>query len=228
MKFDIKIKKEVRSSVKYIDISWPITSEITAYKNKKTVAVVPLKSFVSDKVRESAVSLNVHTGTHIDAPAHFLENGNSIGSVDLNAFVGQCRVIDLSDVECVIAVKDLQMKNIKKNERILLKTRNSLLKNTALFNPNFVYLSLQAAEYLVEKKITAVGIDYLGIERAQPRHETHTVLFKNSIGIIEGLRLKDVKEGQYFLCCLPLAFKDLEASPARAVLLELQKTTLAD
>ncbi len=221
MKFNIKIKKQSRVSVKYIDISWPITPEITAYKNKKTIAVVPLKSFSLDKVRESQVSLNVHTGTHVDAPAHFLENGSTIESIDLGLFVGQCRVIDLSNVESVVSVKDLQLKNIKKNERILLKTRNSLLKNSAMFNPNFVYLSMQAADYLAKKKITAVGIDYLGIERAQPKHETHKILFESNIGIIEGLRLQGVQEGKYFLCCLPLSFKDLEASPARAVLFEL-------
>jgi arylformamidase len=103
---------------------------------------------------------------------------------------------------------------------ILLKTANSSLGATALFNPSFVYLEASGAHYLQEKKIKAVGIDYLGIERAQPAHETHLQLMEHGITIIEGLRLQHVKQGRYLVCCLPLNAVGIEAAPARAVLIE--------
>ena len=205
--------------MKYIDISWPIFSEMTAYKNKKTVEIQNLKNFEKDAVRESLLSLNVHTGTHIDAPSHFISDGKAIDNVSLDMFFGPCRVLDFSHINYMITEKDLQGKNIQKGERILLKTKNSLFACNASFVFDFVYLSKQAAAYLVQKKIICVGIDYLGIERAQPKHETHISLLEKDIGVIEGLRLQSVVEGRYELLCLPLAVTHLEASPARALLL---------
>ncbi len=108
---------------------------------------------------------------------------------------------------------------IPDNSIVLFKTKNSLLECDALFNPVFIFLAPDAAQLLVEKQVKAVGIDYLGIERGQPDHATHVTLLAKNIPIIEGLRLKDIKAGSYFLCCLPLAIQGLEAAPARAVLL---------
>ena len=95
-----------------------------------------------------------------------------------------------------------------------------MLLPTAAFTYDFVYLEKSGAKYLAGKKVKTVGIDYVGIERDQPNHETHRFLLGNDIPIIEGLRLGKVKEGEYTLLCLPLAYKGMEAAPARAVLIK--------
>ncbi len=202
-----------------IDISWPVSTTMTAYKNKQTVEFISTKIFELDKTRESLITMSTHTGTHVDAPYHFINNGTTIDNLSLTHFIGPCTVIDLCSCNEKITAADLQKHSINQNDRILLKTNNSKQEPRTLFNPNFVYLTAEATHYLVSKKIMTVGIDYLGIERSQPNHETHYMLFENNIAIIEGLRLENVEAGIYFLCCLPLKLQNLDAAPARAILL---------
>ena len=202
------------------DISWPISPYMTAYKDKKTVTFNWTKEFEQDHVRESIITLSSHSGTHIDAPAHFLREGAPINHVSITTFSGPCTIFDMTHVHEAISHNDLASLPINKETIILFKTKNSSLEPTAPFNPQFVYLDASGAAYLAEKQIQAVGIDYLGIERNQPNHETHTTLMNNNIAIIEGLRLDHVTPGSYFLWCTPLAIVGLEAAPARAVLIQ--------
>lgn len=205
-----------------IDISWPITPDITEYKDRTTVQLQQIKQYNTDGVRETMLCLHNHTGTHIDAPSHFTEHGGTSETISLSALVGPCRVLDLTDVTDCITKQDLQKHNIKTGERILLKTKNSNLASTAPFDYNFVYVGKEAAQYLADQKIVSVGIDYLGIERNQPGHETHKLLLQNNIPIIEGLRLADVQPGTYQLYCLPLNIPGIDGVPARAILTLLQ------
>lgn len=202
------------------DISWPITPEMTAYKDKKTVSFEIVKNFEEDGVRESIITLSSHTGTHIDAPAHFLSDGQFVDNNLITNFSGSCTVFDLSHITESISRTDLENLVINEGDIILFKTKNSLLSPTEKFVPDFIYLNESGATYLAEKKIKTVGIDYLGIERNQPNHETHMVLMSNNITIIEGLRLDHVPPGQFFLWCVPLAIIGLEAAPARALLIQ--------
>jgi arylformamidase len=202
----------------YLDISWPITNDMTAYKDRHIVCITPTKEFAQDETRESLITLGSHTGTHIDAPAHFIDNGITIDQIAFTHLIGHCRVIDLSICHDKISAHDLEGHTIQANEIILLKTLNSMHAATAKFEPNFVYLATDAAEFLVHKKIRTVGIDYLGIERNQPKHETHRLLLSAGIAIIEGLRLGHVDAGSYKLICLPLLLSGLDAAPARALL----------
>lgn len=213
-----------------IDISWPITPEMTTYKDKKNIDTKPLATFEKNNAREHLLTASTHIGTHIDAPAHFIQNGSTIDQIDLSKLVGPCRVLDLTHVSEKITKEDLVACNIEKGttfgegttfdegSRILLKTKNSLLSPTAPFNYDFVYLDHSGAAYLAEQKVLCVGIDYLGIERDQPGHPTHITLMKKGIPIIEGLRLQDVDAGSYTLYCMPLSLPGLEAAPARAIL----------
>ncbi|MCX5922423.1 MAG: cyclase family protein, partial [Candidatus Dependentiae bacterium] len=171
---------------------------------------------------ETTTTIDAHSGTHVDAPSHFMRDGNTIDKVALDSLVGTCNVLDLTSVQDKITREVLMMHDamIKAGDIILLKTANSSLGATDLFNPAFVYLEASGAQYLQEKKIKAVGIDYLGVERAQPAHETHLAFMSTDIVIIEGLRLQHVQPGTYFFCCLPLHVIDIEAAPARAVLIE--------
>lgn len=207
----------------YIDISWPISEAMTAYKNRSVVRITPTKNFDTDRVRESLITIGSHTGTHIDAPAHFLADGATSEKIPLEATMGPCTVLDMT--HCVHAITHTDLcavaDKIQPYARILLKTRNSLRTASDPFDPEFVYIDKEAAGYLAQRGVQTVGIDYLGIERNQPEHETHVTFMKAGVVIIEGLRLGLVSPGNYFLYCLPLALVGTDGAPARAILVEL-------
>lgn len=203
--------------MKIYDISWPLFEGMTTYKDRGVFKCEEPKSWEKDQSRESLITMGSHIGTHIDAPAHFQDKGKTIDQLDLTKLMGPCKVIDLTSVTERITAEDL-----KKHElapRVLLKTRNSEFKADDTFNPDFIYVDKTGAKYLVEQGVVCVGIDYLGIETKQPDHETHQQLFEHEIVIIEGLRLKDIEPGTYFLSCMPLELVGAEAAPARAVLI---------
>lgn len=206
--------------INIIDISWPISQNMTAYKDRTVVTITHTKTWEQDSAREALVTLGTHTGTHVDAPPHFMEFGPTIDQINLSKLVGSCTVFDMTHVQDCIGAQDLKQCDLQENQIILFKTKNSMLDSDARFNPAFVYLSESGAVLLAKKNVKAVGIDYLGIERGQPGHETHLRLLEKNIPIVEGLRLEHVNPGNYFFCCLPLALQGLEAAPARAVLLQ--------
>lgn len=215
-----------RDSVKIYDISMEIKLDMMVYKNKeeKRPRMHVNSDFSRGNSYESTITMELHTGTHMDAPLHMMPEGDTIDQQDLSQVVTDCRVIDLSDVKDKIRKEHLEKKNIKQGEFILLKTRNSIGQGEGSqdlqFDFNFVYLDKDAAGFLKDKGVIGVGIDSLGIERAQPEHDTHEILMGNKIVIIEGLVLKDVSEGKYTLIALPLKIKGAEASPIRAILIE--------
>ena len=204
--------------MKIIDISMEITPDMTVYKNidAKRPKISLVSTHEKNGVQETAATLNMHTGTHIDAPLHMIDHGKAIAATELSRLITPCRVLDLTDVQSGITAEDLKKKPMNAGDFILLKTRNSF---TEAFDFDFVYVEQSGAEYLAEKGIIGVGIDALGIERSQPGHETHRILLGNDIPIIEGLRLKDVSEGEYTLVALPIKLNAADASLMRAVLL---------
>lgn len=204
--------------MKVYDISMNIEEEMMVYKNKKEKRpkiTVP-RDHSNSSVYESMLTMELHTGTHIDAPLHIIENGATIDGYDVKNFVQKCKVLDFTKEEKEITKEVLQQKKIQKGDFILLKTRNSFVDE---FDFEFVYLEKGGAAYLKEQKIIGVGTDALGIERSQPDHETHKILLNAGVIIIEGLRLKDVEEGEYMLYAPPLKIKGVEASPTRALLI---------
>lgn len=205
-----------------IDISWPIEPSITVYKDKpeKKPKLTWLRTYDKDKMYESKTEIEAHTGTHVDAPKHFLADGISIDAVPVDRFVGNCTVYDMTEVNDRITAEHLSSLKIQAGNIVLLKTKNSALPETGEFKKDFVFLEKTGAEFLANKEIKAVGIDYLGIERDQPAHETHTILLGKGIPIIEGLRLQHVTPGTYQFVCVPLKIKNAEAAPARAVLIK--------
>lgn len=207
--------------MKIIDISWPISLDMTAYKDRRVVVFNYTKTFEKDHARESVLTIGSHSGTHVDAPSHFLADGATIQGVPLESTCGPCIVLDCTQVSEAITEHDLEHHAIAQNSIVLLKTRNSSFPVTAPFQYDFIYLAASGAAYLASKKIKAVGIDYLGIERQQPQHDTHEAFMRAGITIIEGLRLAHVRPGEYILWCLPLHVQGLEAAPARAVLQEM-------
>jgi len=202
--------------MKMYDVTGTIYEGMTVYKD------VPEKqpkfdTVTNGYVTETRLDLGVHTGTHIDAPLHMVVDGDTFETISMEDLVGQSKVLDLTDVENGISKTDLEKFEIEKNDFILLKTKNSY---EDAFNFDFIYLARDAAEYLAEIGIRGVGIDTLGIERSQEGHPTHKTLFGNEIIIIEGLRLKEVEQGDYFMVAAPLKLTGTDASPARVLLFE--------
>lgn len=201
------------------DISMTIHEGMQVYKNKpeKKPQLNVTRDFADSPARESRLSLDMHTGTHLDMPLHFVPGGDTVESLDLTRVITTCRVLDLSYVEQAIHADDLMKFNIKSEETILLKTRNSQIDE---FDPEFVYLAADAAKLLIELGINCVGIDGLGIERAQSDYSTHKSLLGADVIILEGLRLKDIEQGYYLLFAAPLKVAGAEAAPIRALLIE--------
>ncbi|MDP9727412.1 cyclase family protein [Alicyclobacillus tolerans] len=206
--------------MKIHDISMRIYPDMAVYKNKdeKRPQFEITSNFINGEgVRETRLHMDAHTGTHVDAKLHMLAGQNSIDTLPLEQVIRKVRVIDFTHVDKVIEVSDLQAISPEKDDFLLFHTANS---NDEIFNPEFVYLSEQGAQYLVEKQIAGVGIDGLGIERSQPGHPTHKILFDANIVIIEGLRLAHIVPGEYFMVAAPLYIEGIEAAPARVVLIE--------
>lgn len=204
--------------MKILDISMPITRDMNVYKDydAKRPVITVVSDFSTGSAYETKLEMNLHTGTHIDMPRHMLENGETIENINLEKVFTKCKVFDLTGVEDRISKEHLFGKNISEGDFILLKTKNSLVANPG---KAFIYLDRTGAEYLAGKKVCGVGIDALGIERDQPGHETHKQLLSTGAVILEGLLLRDIEEGEYFLVALPLNVSGAEAGPVRAVLL---------
>ncbi|SFQ94798.1 cyclase family protein [Desulfoscipio geothermicus] len=205
--------------MKIYDISMTIHPEMPVYKNKAEKR--PVLTFISDFTTtnscESRIQMDMHTGTHVDAPLHMLPGGGTIENIDLRKVVTCCKVLDLTGAAEKITRSDLAVKDIEPGDFVLMKTRNSFVDR---FDFEFVYLDKDGAAYLRDRGVAGVGIDALGIERNQPGHDSHKILFAAGIIVLEGLRLGEVEEGRYFLCALPLKIQGAESAPARAVLVE--------
>lgn len=203
----------------YYDITKEISEEMVVYKNRdaKRIKRLVQADYTSQSYYESRLELDMHTGTHADAPLHMIEQGITMEQVDWTKFIGPCKVFDLTHVKEYIVKEDLVGLDIQSQDIILLKTTNSY---DTSYNPKFVYLEEDAATYLVEQGIKCLGMDAMSIERDKADHPTHKIILSQKIGVLEDLQLKDVKAGHYFLSALPLKIKGSEASPVRAVLLD--------
>ena len=198
------------------DVTGTIYEEMTVYKNKPEKQP-KLNQVTTGYVTETRLELDVHTGTHIDAPLHMVVDGDTFETIPMDDLVGQCKVFDLTQVDDGISKKDLERFEIQKDDFVFLKTKNSYEET---FNFDFIYLAQDGAEYLSQLGVRGVGIDTLGIERSQEGHPTHKTLFAKKIIIIEGLRLKEINQGEYFMVAAPLKLVGTDGSPARVLLFE--------
>ncbi|TDA65815.1 MAG: cyclase family protein [Clostridia bacterium] len=199
------------------DISLPIYPEMPVYKDEpdKRPQIEITRDFAQG-IRETRIILDTHTGTHLDAPLHVEAGGASLDRLDLLPLIGPCRVLDLTAVTEKITAPDLHAHSVQPRDFLLLKTRNSL---TESYGQDFVYLEAGAARTLADAGVRGVGLDALGIERDQPGHETHKILLRHGIVVMEGVRLTEVQPGSYFLLALPLSLVGTEAAPCRAILI---------
>jgi len=203
------------------DISLPLSSKLPVWPGNQRFELQPIHRLNHGAhCNESAYAGNIHTGTHIDVPWHFLDDGGKTESVSLDQLIGMATVVALPDVDRITR-EVLETLNIPETtRRLLFKTRNSLLwaNHVSDFQPNFVALTVDAAQWLAEGRFFLVGIDYLSIQLFGGSNKTHEALLDANIIILEGLNLHDVEAGDYELLCLPLAISGAEGAPARAVL----------
>jgi arylformamidase len=202
--------------MKYYDITIPLSSNTIPWPGDQRF--VRQEGPDKDIAIVSKLTMSSHSGTHIDAPKHFLVSRHGIDHFDLEALVGQFTVAGVKS-KSLISLADVKKLAIKPGMRVLFKTRNHNLLAKKKFTADYVSLSLEAAKYLVSKKIKLVGIDYMGIEaKAAPGHPVHKTLLAGKVVIAEGLHLKNIKPGKYSGAILPLLIKDGDGAPARAVL----------
>ena len=206
----------------YIDISVPISKKLPLWPGTPKIS---FKKYLSlekgDRADDTIYSASVHVGTHIDAPRHYFAGAQGINDVPLDVFIGEVFVLDVGDSD-VITKEYLDQACIPKgNRRILFRTKNSELWNSApeTFSESYVSLSECGAQWIVNHNYKLVGIDYLSIERYHGSGAVHRILLENNVCILEALDLTQATKGRYMLYALPLKIEKIEASPVRAVLI---------
>lgn len=203
----------------WIDVSVPLHTGMVHWPDNPPVQIERIMSIDrGDSANVSKISMGSHTGTHMDAPIHFVQGGEGIDMMPLDAIMGVARVIAIADAVSIKSA-ELEPHDIQRGERILFKTRNSnRVWSTEHFIEDFVYISPEATEYLAERGVRTVGVDYLSVGGyEQYGSETHHALLGAGIWIIEGLNLASVEPGHYELVCLPLKIVGGDGAPARAI-----------
>jgi len=210
--------------MKIYDISVPIHPQMPVWPGDPGVKIEQASSIeAGDNANVSRLSFGAHTGTHVDAPYHFVQDGVTLGRVPLDVFVGQAEVIEILDVPLITAADLKKAGTHPQTSRLLIKTVNSEIwkRGENRFQEDFVALSQDAAQYLVDRGIQLVGIDYLSIAPFKQSRPTHEIFLGAGVAILEGINLVDVPPGRYHLTCLPLKL-DIDGAPSRAILTEIE------
>ncbi len=204
----------------WIDVSVPLASGMVHWPGDPDVCISRISSIESgDECNVSMISMSAHTGTHMDAPLHFLANGAGLDRLPLEAVMGPALVIAIHDLRSVTAA-ELARHRIRRGERILFKTHRAAARwKTGTFDEEYVYVSLEAARFLAARGVRVVGVDYLSVGGfREDSAETHKTLLSAGIWIIEGLDLGRVVPGRYDMVSLPLRIAGGDGAPARVVL----------
>jgi arylformamidase len=206
-----------------IDISVPMHPRLPVWPGNRPVSIEHLQSMTSGAVANvTHLSTNSHTGTHIDAPLHFVDGAKTTEEIPLNKLIGTCQVLDFQG-KTKINADDLAKSGILPGtEKLLFKTDNSRLWDDLShpFYEDYCALTADAAQWAVDHQIHLVGIDYLSIQLYHDPPDTHVILLSNEVVILEGIDLRQVRPGAYRLLCLPLKIMGVEGTLARAVLEE--------
>lgn len=210
--------------VKIFDISLSISPNLPVWPDDPPVELELVESMdAGAHANVSRLSAGVHTGTHVDAPHHFLNDGRTIEQLPLDVLTGPCYVIQLPDGVEAITAEALDGMSLPANiTRILFGTRNSRLwsRGEMEFQEDFVAVTEDGARWLVDHGFRLVGVDYLSVAPFGDSVPTHTVLLQAGIVVVEGLDLSAVPRGFYDLYCLPLKLLGSDGAPARAILIQ--------
>ena len=174
-----------------------------------------------DSNNSSALNMSVHSGTHIDAPFHFVADGNTIDQLPLERFIGPALVYAV-EAERYITKEHVAGIRLDGATRVLFKTKNSALLRKQEYDPDFVAISVEAAQSLVELGVELVGLDYLSVAHADEQVPVHRAFLDHGVVLLEGIDLSAVAPGRYELMCLPIPLGDSDGAPCRAVLRDLE------
>jgi arylformamidase len=202
-----------------VDVSVRLAPGMPAYPGNPEFEIQPIKRIADGgSSNVSRLVLGTHTGTHVDAPRHFFDDGADVDQLELDLLIGPARVVEIPRGGG-ISEQDLAAAGLSEDLRVLFKTPNSALWHGGGFHTDYAYLTESGARYLVERGAKLVGIDYLSIEQfKKPGAPAHHALLSRGVVIIEGLNLTGVEAGVYEMYCLPLRIADADGSPARVVL----------
>ncbi len=203
------------------DISLTISSKMPTWPGDPSVVLERFEKIEQgSSANVSKIEMSVHTGTHVDAPYHFLADGKSVERMPLRTLTGRAYVLELPDVDWITAEVIERSDLPPRTRRLLFKTRNSdyWARNEVEFQENFVGICEDAAEYLVKRGVKLVGVDYLSVAPFNNPGPTHEILLQAGVVVVEGLDLSGVSQGRYTLYCLPLKLDGSDGAPARAIL----------
>lgn len=205
---------------RFYDISLPVSERLVTYPGDPPIELRPHARIADgDDANVTRLAFGSHTGTHLDAPLHFIDGGRAVDQLPLDVLVGPVRVAELPPDVTAISAVDLRAAGLSGEQRVLLKTRNRELPCTGAFHEDFAHLTGDAADFLLEIGVRLVGIDYLSIEAFNADEPVaHRKLLEREVIVVEGVDLREVPAGRYELICLPLRLEGLDGAPVRAVL----------
>lgn len=204
------------------DISVPVRAGGLVYPGNPEISIELRQAIARGAgANVSQVSFGSHTGTHVDAARHFIDDGQTVDDISLDKLIGPAIVVAFDESLRSIGARDLEAHDLGHHKRVLMRTRNSSFITEGGFHEDYTFLAPDGAEFLVSRGVELVGIDYLSIEQFHSgHHRTHRTLLQNGVVIVEGLNLGDITPGEYDFICLPLRLEGLDGAPARALLIE--------
>ena len=207
--------------MKYYDISLNLSPETVRWVTSPPLELQERRRMSrGDQNNSSALNMSAHAGTHLDAPFHFVPDGNTIDSLPLELFMGPA-LVHAVEADSHIIGKHISAIDFKGVTRVLFKTRNSQLLQQSAFEPDFVAFSVEAAEALVAQGVRLVGLDYLSVAHPDEQVPVHRAFLDHGMALLEGVDLSDIRPGLYELICFPLRLHGLDGAPCRAVLRDL-------
>lgn len=204
------------------DISLPVTETLATWPGQSQ----PKFTFTShqnrgDNSTGTHLSMSAHTGTHLDAPLHFIQDGIGVDQLNLEKLIGPAYVVHAPDADAITADLLESFAIPPGTTRLLIRTRNSnwwASGDDREFHTDYVAIEPDAADWIVAHGIVCLGVDYLSVGPWDNGTPTHVTLLSNGVIPIEGLNLQGIKRGAYQLICLPIKLKDRDGAPCRAVL----------
>jgi arylformamidase len=204
---------------KLLDVSVPLVAGMPAYPGNPEFALEPVTRIAEGgNSNVSRLVMGTHTGTHVDAPKHFFDDGGAVDTLALDLLLGRVRVVEIPK-RGGIGAEELAAAGLREDLRVLLKTPNSALWNDPGFHTEYTYLTEDGANYLVDQGVKVIGVDYLSVEQFKKAGApAHRALLANRVLIIEGLNLSEADPGMYEMYCLPLRVAGGDGAPARVIL----------
>jgi arylformamidase len=205
---------------KYLDVTVPIHPGMAVYQGSPEVSFENAFSIKRrDPYNITGISMSSHTGTHIDCPAHFFQNGKTLDDLSFDILIGPAKVINLQNCKSINR-KVLESVDLSGVERILFKTDHSMLRDRyTRFRSNYVHFEVDACGYMVQRGIKLVGIDSFSVDAFDSQdYMCHKVLLGAGVVVIEMVDLKEIEPGDYVMHCLPLKILKGDGAPARVIL----------